>query len=269
MYGLRSALLYGLLLVVVSASQAAIAQSANKDEALAVEAPNLANEVFLVTIADPFVEMHTGPSAGYPVFHVVERGDQVRVIRRKTNWFKIETSDDKTGWVSREEMRQTLLPSGESFKLIDLDEDDFAQRKWVAGVTGGEFESAPVFTFFGGYAFSDNVAAELHFGQSVGTVSSSRYYKGNLVMQPFPDLNYSPYMTLGIGRIEVSTSSTLIAANRDDSTFAQVGLGLQTYISRSFLFRFEVNEYVVFSTTNTRNNNEVVNEWKFGFAVFY
>ena len=251
------------------ASTAAFAQQAGNEDAFAVETPDLEKDYYGVTIADPFVDMHTGPGAAYPQFYIVERGEEVRIIRRKTNWFKIETRSGQTGWVSREQMRQTLTPSGETFQLIDRDEDDFEKRKWVFGVTGGEFESAPVFSFFGGYAFSENLSAEAHYGQSVGTVSSSRYLKGNLLLQPLPDLGYSPYFTLGAGRIETETSSTLIAAESDTSDFAQVGLGIQTYVSRSFLFRLEWNEYVIFSADSTRNDNEVIEEWKIGFAVFY
>ena len=87
-------------------------------------------------------------------------------------------------------------------------------------------------------------------------------------MQPFPDLKYSPYMTLGLGEIEVDLSVILISANKDKNNFAQFGLGVQRYISRSFLFRFEANEYVIFSS-GTSDNSEVVSEWKFGFAVFF
>ena len=224
---------------------------------------------FRVTSADPFIELQTGPSAGYPIFHVIERGVEVRIIRRKTSWFKLETDDGKVGWASREQMRQTLLPSGEKFRLVELGVEDFSQRKWVLGITGGEFEKAPVFTFFSGYAFTENLAGEVHIGQSVGSRSSSTFYKGNLVMQPLPEFRFSPYLTLGMGRIEVTPSTTLVAANAETNTFAQFGLGLQTYISRSFLLRFEVNEYVIFSTTSTSNSNEEVEEWKFGFAVFF
>jgi hypothetical protein len=166
-------------------------------------------------------------------------------------------------------MRQTLQPSGQPFEVVELDESDFAKRKWVLGVTGGELDSAPVFTIFSGYSFTENLAAEVHFGQSVGSVSSSTFLKGNLVMQPLPDLKYSPYLTLGVGKIDVSPSSSLIASNGDVNSFAQVGIGVQRFVSRNFLFRFEVNEYVIFSTTSTSSNSEEVSEWKFGFAVFY
>ena len=271
LHGLKPGLLSALLLLLVSAHPMAYAQSANEDESPVVEGHHQEQEQdqYLLTIADPFVEMHTGPHAGYPIFYVVERGEEIHVIRRKTNWFKVETSRGEVGWVSREQMRQTLLPSGETFPLVDRDEDDFAGRRWVAGVTAGELDSSPVFTLFAGYALSENLSAELSFGQSIGNDSSSRFYKGNLLMQPFPDFTYSPYFTLGVGRVEVETSSTLIAAKSDTNTFAQVGLGIQCYISRSFLFRVEVNEYVVFAESDSGNNNEVLDEWKIGFAVFY
>jgi uncharacterized protein YgiM (DUF1202 family) len=262
-------LLTGLFLLLLGVSQVSLAQSADRAEALVKETSSFDKSRYRVTVADPFVEMHSGPGAGYPIFHVVDRGVEVSIIRRKTNWFKIETSDGKTGWVSRDQMRQTLQPSGQPFEVVELDESDFAQRKWVLGVTGGEIESAPVFTIFGGYSFTENLTVEVHFGQSVGSVSSSRFLKGNVVMQPLPDFKYSPYLTLGLGKIEVSPNSTLLAANDDVHTFAQVGIGIQRFVSRNFLFRFEVNEYVIFSTTSTSNNNEEVNEWKFGFAVFY
>lgn len=245
----------------------------SKTAAEAADAPELSTDgegkdFYKVTIADPFIELHTGPGAGYPIFYVVDRGTEVSVIRRKTDWFRIETNDGKTGWASRDQMRETLLPTGEKFKVIEMDLEDFSKRKWIVGFSGGEFKSAPVFTAFTGYSFTENLTGEFHFGKSVGAKSSATFYKGNLVMQPLPDLKYSPYLTLGLGEVKVDPSVILISATQDTNTFAQVGLGLQRYISRSFLFRFEANEYVIFSS-GTSDNSEVVKEWKFGFAVFF
>lgn len=231
--------------------------------------PAGAGDTVRVRIADPFIELHTGPASSYPIYHVVDRGEEVEILRRRTDWFKLRTADGKQGWASRAQMQKTLLPGGEQFRLRVRTEEDFPQRKWVLGVTGGEFESAPVFTFFGAYAFTPNLSSEIHFGQSVGGVSSSTFYKANLVMQPMPDVKYSPYLTLGLGKIEVSPSATLIVAGDDTNTLAQFGVGFQRYISRSFMLRFEVNEYVIFSASDTSDDNEEVNEWKFGFAVFF
>ena len=40
-----------------------------------------------VSVADPYLEMHTGPGKGYPVFHVVDRGESVDIMMRRTDWF--------------------------------------------------------------------------------------------------------------------------------------------------------------------------------------
>ena len=265
----RGYILPVFFLLLFALCQSALAQIAEDDESLAIETSEQDDSGYQVTIADPFIELHTGPSGGYPIFHVVDRGARVTIIRSKTDWFRIETDDGVSGWASREQMRQTLLPSGEAFKLVDLDETDFEQRNWVFGMTGGEFGSAPVFTLFGGYSFTENLAAEIHLGQSIGTSSSSRMITGNLLLQPMPDLTWSPYLTLGLGKIEVKPSSILITPDDEINTLVLAGIGVQRFISRRFMFRFELNQYVIFSADSTRNDNEVVNEWKFGFAVFY
>jgi hypothetical protein len=259
----------GLFLLLIVCARQAYGQSLKEDPSLYPEKGIVEPVYHKVRIADPFIELHTGPGAGYPIYYVVDRGAEVEVMRRKTDWFKIRTADGKTGWASREQMRQTLLPTGEQFQVVELDQEDFTARRWVLGVTGGEFASAPVFTVFTAYSFTENLAAELHFGQSVGRKSSSTFLKTNLVMQPLPDLKYSPYMTLGMGEIRVDPSATLISPVEDTNTFAQFGIGIQRYISRSFLARLEVNEYIIFAADSTRNDNEDVNEWKFGFAVFF
>ena len=264
----KGILLSSLLLLSAVAHDSSQAQVTDDSE-LAVEKVKTAEVGYRVKIAEPFIELHTGPAAGYPIFYVIDRGTEVRIVRRKTDWFKIETDDGKAGWASRDQIRQTLLPSGEQFKVVESDQDDFTGRRWVLGVTGGEFDSTPVVTIFTGYSFTENLSAELHVGQSTGTVSNSKFIKANMVMQPLPDWRISPYLTLGVGRIEVDPNSTLISQNDDTNTFAQYGVGLQAFVSRSFLARVEVNEYVIFSSTATRDENEVVDEWKFGFAVFF
>ena len=220
-------------------------------------------------IADPFLELHTGPGAGYPLFHVVDRGQLIIILRRRTDWFQIQTEDGLEGWASRDQMKQTLLPSGEQLVISESTDADFSRRKWVLGITGGEFKSAPVFTLFAARSFTDNFAIEVALGQSIGSISSSSYWKTNLVMQPFSELSYSPYFSLGLGIIKVSPGTSLIIPQAEDNSFAQFGIGIQSYISRSFLLRLEFNEYVVFSASNIRDQNEEVNEWKIGFAVFF
>ena len=40
-----------------------------------------ADELAEVKVADPYLEMRTGPGEGYPIFHVVDRDEFVEVIK--------------------------------------------------------------------------------------------------------------------------------------------------------------------------------------------
>ncbi|MFQ5635029.1 MAG: SH3 domain-containing protein, partial [Gammaproteobacteria bacterium] len=70
---------------------------------------------YIVEIADPYIELHTGPGRGYPIFHVLERGDTVEVRVRRTDWFKVRGGRGERsveGWVSAGQLAQTLQPDG-------------------------------------------------------------------------------------------------------------------------------------------------------------
>lgn len=222
-----------------------------------------------LTITDPYIEMHTGAGSGYPIFHVVDRGQKIFILKRKTNWYKIRTQNGKEGWATREQMQQTLLPDGEQLQFAELNQDAFQQRRWELGVTGGELADAPITSIYGAYGFTPNFSTEFTVGHSVGNVSSSVLYKLNLLMQPFPDWGYSPFFTLGMGSIDVNPNATLIEPAKQSNEFSQIGLGVRKYLSRRFMLRLEMNEYVIFSATNDKDENEDISEWKLGFAVFF
>ena len=54
-----------------------------------------------VTVNDAFINVHNGPGRGYPVFHVVERGETITLLKSRTDWIKIKTYLGNTGWVRR------------------------------------------------------------------------------------------------------------------------------------------------------------------------
>src|SRR5215468_7108882 len=66
-----------------------------------------------VLVADPYLELHTGPGRGFPIFDIAERGERVEILGRHTDWFKVRTERGKEGWVSRAQMEATLTEAGE------------------------------------------------------------------------------------------------------------------------------------------------------------
>ena len=88
-------------------------------------------------------------------------------------------------------------------------------------------------------------------------------------MQPIPELKYSPFFTLGLGRIQVKPNATLIEPADKNNQLGQIGIGFKSYLTRRFIFRFEFNDYVIFSASNDKDSNEDLSEWKLGFAIFF
>jgi len=199
-----------------------------------------------VKVADPYIELHTGPGEGYPIVHVVDRGDFVEVIKRKTNWFKVRTAKGKIGWVSRIQMEKTLTPNGEVAEFADAGFGDFSKRRWEMGLVGGAFNGAPVMTVYGAYALGANLSAEISASQVTGDFSSSDLVNFNLLSQPFSKWRYSPFFTLGIGQITTSPSVTLIQVEDSQDLIAHMGIGIKIVPYRRFIFRAEYKNFVRF-----------------------
>lgn len=231
-----------------------------------VSAALAADELPEVKVAEPYLEMRTGPGKSYPIFHVVDRDEFVDVLKRRTDWFKVRTLKGKLGWVNRAQMEMTLAPGGEGTEFTDISLDDFSSRRWEAGVVGGVFNSAPVMTVYGGYTLMSNLSAELSISQVVGEFSSSQLLNINLLTQPFHRWRYSPFFTLGLGQIETTPKVTLIQAPDSSDLIAHVGFGVKAYLTRSFILRAEFKNYVGFSSDD---DNEEFQEWKAGFAIFF
>ncbi len=225
----------------------------------------LADEQFVV-VADPFIEMHTGPGAGYPITQIIERGDEVAILKRRTEWFKVRGPRGNEGWAHRDQMERTLQPSGKVARFPAADRAAWEDSRWSAGILAGDFSGATAYTGFGAYRFSQHLSAEINATQILGNFSDGWGASINIVHTFLPKRRASPFFSLGTGIIHIEPKSTLAqAADRTDQA-SIVGPGVNAYLTRRFILRAEYKGYVVLSS---RNDNEDVDEWKAGFAIFF
>lgn len=220
----------------------------------------------VVKVVDPYLEMHTGPGRGFPIFHTIEKEETITILKRRTDWFKVISTRGKTGWVKRAQMQYTLGAQGE---LVDLDDptlQDYAQRRSEFGVLAGDFDGADALTGYVGYRFTKNISAELKISQAKGNFSNSKIATLALTHQPFPEWRISPFFTLGAGVIRTEPNATLVKTEDRTDNALLVGAGFYYYLTRRFMLRFEYSNHLILTS---RNVNEEVNEWKAGFSVFF
>ena len=219
-----------------------------------------------VQVADPYIELHTGPGRGYPIFHVEERGDRIDILKRKTDWFKVRAGRGKVGWVQRSQMERTLSLSGEPTRFKDATIAEFARHRWELGALGGDFEGANVISLLGGFALTPHMYVEMELSKVLADFSDSNVATLGLVSLPFPGWRFSPFFTVGTGVIQTDPKATLVQARDQTDQTGYVGAGLRVYLTRRFVFRAQYRNYVIFQS---KDDNQEINEWKAGFAVFF
>jgi len=219
-----------------------------------------------VTIADAYIELHTGPGSGYPVFHVEERGKKIHILKRKTDWFKVHTDADKVGWVKREQLERTLTEAGVKKTFKDILLDDYIKSKLEFGIAGGLFESEQSFTLRIGYKLTPNINFELAYTKIAGRFSSSTLYQGNFNLVLYPDSRLTPFMYLGYGKFENVPATSLVSASDSNLDMGNAGIGIKFYLSDRFYFRAEASTYVVLVGDN---RSDEYSHFNGGFSFFF
>ena len=217
-------------------------------------------------VVEPYIEVHTGPGRGYPVFYVAEQGEWVSIEKRKTSWIKIILSNGKSGWAARKEIEKTIDGAGQKVAFSDPKFDDFSSRRWEAGVLTGEFGGASVNSLYLGYLMTPNLSLEAGVQQVLGDFSQNLMLTGSLIHQPFPHWKLSPFFSLGGGMVFIRPKATLVREENREEQSAHAGAGLRYYLTDRYFIRAEYREYVVFTD---RDENEEAEEWKIGLSVFF
>ena len=217
-------------------------------------------------VQEAYLELHTGPGRGYPVTHVIERGEQVEILLRKTEWFKVRSSAGKEGWVARKHMESTLTEAGVPMRFRDVKMDDYRSRRFEAGFSGGLLDGDPFMMVNVAYRLNENLTIGSTYGQASGDFSSSRLYYASILSEPFPDWRLSPFFSLGLGRFFNTPKSSLVSALETESNLANAALGVRYYLTRRFVVRADYRRHLTFVDQSRLNE---YNELSLGIALFF
>ena len=220
-----------------------------------------------VFVTAPYLEMHTGPGRGYPVFNVVDRDASVDVLKRFTDWFKVRTASGVEGWVAARDMEQTVLADGTHFHYDIGDFSAYTSHRFEAGVFFyGDYGGASAVSAYAAVFANPNLSAELSIGEFLGSASNGTTFDLGLAHIFYPQARLAPFVELGTGIVHTEPKATLVQPDNRTEQSAYVGGGLRYYLTRRFFLRGEFKEHIIFTN---RNQNEQVDEWKFGFAFFF
>lgn len=249
-----------LMALMLSVSHIAEATSSNSQ----------VESVLTLQVIDPFVELHTGPGRGYPVFHVVEEGESIGVLTRRPDWYEVDAGNGKIGWAKASTLSRTLEPTGTPVDLPTVSYGDYLKNSWRVGFTAGQFSSGELddadnFSVIAGYHPLSWLGAEIEYGKTYRDDITGHYYGANLIVEPFSKWRVSPYLLVGTGKMKIDTQPKLLSLDIDESNYTAYGVGGNYYLGRNFVLRCEYRWY---SLSSDSDNNDL-EEWKIGVSTFF
>lgn len=219
----------------------------------------------VVRVKATFVDVHSGPGRGYPIFLVLEYDETLYLLKMRTDWIKIQTRRGQQGWIHRNDMSGMVDLAGRPLNFAETAYEDYLKRRVSLGFSAGDFGGANSLSLNIGYRFTANISTEIRVTQALGEFSDSLIMQANILHQPFPNWRISPYFLLGAGQINTSPNATIIQPEDRQDAVMLVGGGLLMYASRRFVVRAEYSNHYLLTS---REHNQEVEEWKLGFEVF-
>lgn len=217
-------------------------------------------------IVEPFIELHTGPGRGYPVFHVAARHEWIVVELRHTDWYRVRTENGRVGWVPRAALEATVTEAGGSKSFRDVLVDDYLKRRVELGAAWGRFKTEPLLKVWGAYRWADAISLEASLGQVQGSFSGTDFWHLSLNLEPWSDQRLSPALGVGLGKFRNIPNSSLVDATTSNAQLAVASIGLRYYLSERFVGRVDYGLYTAFVADNRNVEYKAVS---LGLSFFF
>ena len=202
-----------------------------------------------VQIADPYIDIRTGPGRGYPVFQVAEQHEWI-----------------EEGWVYRQQLARTLDETGEYVAMEDIGQEDYFRPHGEVGVLLGELDGITALTVMAGYTFTENLQLNLAWTEAQSELASNRFISLGIQHHLYPRWRLSPYVLMGAGVVDIEPRTVLVAPDNSSERAVHAGFGVRAWLTRSFVFRTEYRNWVVLTDSN---DNDEFEEWRAGFGVLF
>ncbi len=204
------------------------------------------DKVERVQVTDPFIELHTFPGRGYPIFYVAGRGEWVSIELRHTDWYKVRTATGKVGWVTRTQLQTTLAENGLQTDFGDVAFNDYLARRWELGAGYGRFHQEPMIKFWVSFRLSDTLSLESTLGQVQGVFSGTSLWHVNLQAEPWSDQRFSPFAGIGIGQFKNIPNQSLVNFQTTNARLADAIVGARYHLTDRFMIRADYAIYTAF-----------------------
>lgn len=197
-----------------------------------------------LVVGDAYVELHTGPGRGYPVFHIVARGESVQLLLAQTSWIRVRTAAGIEGWAARHSLQGTLTAAGWRPGGLRAWADDWLVGRVEAGGAWGRFQRQPMLELGLRWSLSETIAIDAAAGQVQGLYSGTDFWRIGLALDPLADAPLAPVFGIGVGRFRNVPNASLVEQDTTHANLAHASIGLRWRFGSRYRLRAAWSHHV-------------------------
>ncbi len=197
-------------------------------------------------VVEPFLEIHTGPGRGYPVFYIAEKNEEIFLMKKRTDWFKVRLFSGQEGWVHYKEVDKTIQASGYQKGWSERFYDQYIDGRLQTGFAWGVFDEDSALYVRTAYRFTEGLSFESSLGFASGDFGDTNLYLVGLVITPWQGSWFSVNGTIGGGLVETRPAAILINAKSENFKTAYAGIGFSAPLVRRLSLRGDLRNYTLF-----------------------
>ncbi|MDX1810878.1 MAG: SH3 domain-containing protein [Gammaproteobacteria bacterium] len=194
-------------------------------------------------VKSDYLELHTGAGRGFPVTNVLEQGEDFTLLKKKYDWFKVQTTYGDKGWVSYSEFLAAAKQMRSNHRKRT------ALSAWQIGANAGIQGNDPLYNAYLNFYFAPQFALGAEIGQMAGTYSSALFYAAKARLSLWRTAVVSPVLDLGIGEWGYAPHKNLVDAQEHSFGFYKVSTGLMFVPYKRFALE------VMFNSLFLQNQN--------------
>lgn len=229
----------------------------------------------VLTVTEPFVELRHGPAYSYSAFFIAQKNQQLTVLKRKNNWFKVYLRDsihrEKTGWlhindiltmkVNKNNDEETILAKNHPLLIA------VTTSNYYLGVHYGQITDGDIIGTFGGYHFTEVLRTELQLSNLITGFTEANLGSINFQLAPVGDIaKIEPWFAIGYGFYDSQARGTASQQNEGTENLFQLSGGFNVSFSKRFKPRIEYRNYKILQSNSI---NLEIDSWHLGFLAYF
>lgn len=219
----------------------------------------------MVTVEQAYVDVHTGPGIGFPVFTVIERGHRFNVLAEQGPWFKVQSDRQEVGWVAGEAIAVDAVNHSPRVSFAAAEHAYNSARNYMVGVDGGMLWRDYVYRLSGSYHMLKGLHMDMMYAQSAGLYMMSNYYSVGLQWYLWSEQRFSPSLFVAGGELQGNPRATLYPALKTQAGFVSGGLSVRMRMTDRFFIRTGVG---IVSIQQSKVSQPNFWEWQIGVQTY-